>query len=79
MDRQFVPLGQVRIVSAGKDLTIVAWGNTVSLCGRVVAALSSVNKRAELIDLRSISPWDAATVSCSVERPAGCWWSMRTT
>ena len=66
--RQRVPLGRSRLVSRGDDLTIVTWGSTVPLCERVVAFLGGVGIGVDLIDLRSISPWDRETVCGSARR-----------
>ena len=69
-DRQFVPIGTSRKVRSGRDLTLVGWGNTVSLCGRVANTLESVGVEAEVLDLRCISPWDEHAVLSSAERTA---------
>jgi 2-oxoisovalerate dehydrogenase E1 component len=60
--RQWVPLGKSRKVSRGDDLTIVTWGSTVRLCERAVKFLNEVDLGVDLIDLRSISPWDQQAV-----------------
>jgi 2-oxoisovalerate dehydrogenase E1 component len=68
--RQRVPLGRSRLVSRGDDLTIVTWGSTVRLCERVVEHLAGVDIGVDLIDLRSISPWDQRAV-CESSRRTG--------
>lgn len=70
VDRQFVPIGTARKVRAGRDITLVGWGNTVLLCSRVAAALETVGVEAEVLDLRCISPWDQAAVLASSEKTA---------
>lgn len=70
VDRQFVPIGTARKVRAGRDLTLIGWGNTVLLCGRVAAALELAGVEAEVLDLRCISPWDQAAVLASTEKTA---------
>jgi len=60
--------GSSRTVRRGDDLTIVTWGSTVPLCEQVCSSLESAGFRAELIDLRSISPWDSETVIRSARR-----------
>jgi len=67
---QFVPIGVARKVRAGRDISFVAWGNTVRLCTRAAEALESAGVEAEVIDLRSISPWDERMVLASAERTA---------
>jgi 2-oxoisovalerate dehydrogenase E1 component len=60
-----VPLGEARIVREGSDLTLVAWGNTVEKC---TEALATIDNRisVELIDLRSIVPWDKRAIEESL-------------
>lgn len=66
--RQLVPIGKARHLTRGNDLTIVAWGATVQLCEKVAAEIAAVGLGVDLIDLRSISPWDRETVIASAER-----------
>ena len=67
---QFVPIGVAKKVQSGRDITLVGWGNTVSLCENAANALSDVGVEAEVIDLRSISPWDEKLVVSSAETTA---------
>src|SRR5437762_2838382 len=62
-----IPLGKARVVREGSDLTLVAWGNTVEKC---TEALARIDHRinVELIDLRSIVPWDKRTIEESVRK-----------
>ena len=66
--RHLVPPGRSRLVSRGDDLTIVTWGSTVRICERAVNFLGGVGIGVDLIDLRSISPWDRAAVRESAGR-----------
>ena len=68
VDRQIVPLGKARFVSRGDDLTVVTWGSTVVLCEKAASALERAGVRVDLIDLRSIAPWDHKAVCDSVRR-----------
>ncbi|KAF9139671.1 hypothetical protein BG015_001937 [Linnemannia schmuckeri] len=65
-----LPLGKAEILTQGKDLTIVGWGaqlyileNAIQLAKTKMPGLS-----VELIDLRSILPWDVETVCNSVNK-----------
>ncbi|MEO5753121.1 MAG: thiamine pyrophosphate-dependent enzyme, partial [Chthoniobacterales bacterium] len=62
-----VPLGKARIHQPGADVTIVAWGNTME---KSIEALAKLDGKAsvELIDLRSIAPWDRETIEESVRK-----------
>ena len=66
--RQFVPIGKARTVRSGDHFTFVGWGNTVPLLEKAAEALDVNNVSAEVIDLRSIVPWDVQTVLSSAER-----------
>ncbi len=64
-----VPFGVARIVRAGAELTIVTWGAMVERCEQASAA-SSVD--VEVLDLRTLSPWDKSTVLASVNKTRRC-------
>lgn len=66
----FAPIGVARKIRSGRDVTLVAWGNTVRICREVADSLEQVGKEAEIIDLRSISPWDEKMVIASAEKTA---------
>jgi 2-oxoisovalerate dehydrogenase E1 component len=50
---------------SGSDVTVVAWGNTIE---KSLEAIEKIDNEisVELIDLRSIMPWDRATIEESV-------------
>ncbi|HUX14600.1 MAG TPA: beta-ketoacyl-ACP synthase 3, partial [Spirochaetia bacterium] len=66
--RQLVPLGRARFVSRGDALTLVGWGNTVAHCRQAASALAVAGASCDVIDLRSLMPWDEDAVLESVER-----------
>lgn len=53
-----VPLGIPEIVKTGEDLTIVSYGSTFNICNSVVSQLEDVDISAELIDVRTLLPFD---------------------
>jgi len=55
-------------VRAGADVTIVAYGAAVHLATAAADALADRGIQAEVIDLRTIQPWDEATVLASLAR-----------
>jgi pyruvate dehydrogenase E1 component beta subunit len=58
-----LPLGKARVVREGKDVTLVTWSRTVH------AALEAKTSRSvEIIDLRTLWPWDRETVFASVRK-----------
>jgi len=62
-----VPLGQARQRSRGSDVTLVAWGNAIEKSLEALAQLGG-EASVELLDLRSIVPWDKAAIEASVRR-----------
>lgn len=60
--------GTARRVVSGNDLTLVTWGATVSLAERACRALAEAGIEVDLLDLRSLSPWDREAVLESVRR-----------
>jgi pyruvate dehydrogenase E1 component beta subunit len=63
-----VPFGEARTARAGRDLTIVSWSAQVHACTRAAEALAHRGIEAEVIDLRTLWPWDKAMVLASVEK-----------
>jgi 2-oxoisovalerate dehydrogenase E1 component len=66
--RQLVPIGRARVERRGEDITLVAYGNAMERCRRAADALATAGIRAEVIDLRSLSPWDEDTVLASARK-----------
>jgi len=63
-----IPIGQARVARPGKDLTLVAYGAAVHIALAAADTLQTSGIDAEVIDLRSIQPWDEQTVFASVAR-----------
>ena len=66
-----VPIGQAAVRRAGSDVSIVATSYMVTQAVNAAKLLERRGVDAEVIDLRSISPWDQDSVLCSV-RKTGC-------
>lgn len=60
--------GVARFITSGEDLTLVSWGATVPLCLKAVQQLEAAGVHCDLIDLRSLAPWDSEAVCESVRR-----------
>ncbi len=64
----FIKLGEARTVRPGRDLTVVSYGRTLPVCTRAAEELVSEGVEVEVIDLRSLWPYDWAAVKASVQR-----------
>jgi acetoin:2,6-dichlorophenolindophenol oxidoreductase subunit beta len=63
-----LPLGQARTVRAGGDVTLVGLSITVGICLAAADQLAADGVAAEVLDLRTLVPLDAAAVLASVRR-----------
>jgi acetoin:2,6-dichlorophenolindophenol oxidoreductase subunit beta len=63
-----VQIGKANLLSEGSDLTIVAYARMIQEALPAIAQLAEAGISAELIDLRTIAPWDRETVLASVAR-----------
>ena len=68
-DDYVIPFGSARTVREGGRLTVVSWGAMVPRCEK---AADSLGGDIEVIDLRTLSPWDRETVVASVRRTHRC-------
>ncbi|MEI6891999.1 MAG: beta-ketoacyl-ACP synthase 3 [Pontiella sp.] len=68
IDQQYVPIGKARIVRVGQDITLVSWGSCMPMVERTAEALKDIGLNAEVIDLRTIFPWDEETVLASARK-----------
>ncbi|PAT01291.1 alpha-ketoacid dehydrogenase subunit beta [Candidatus Izimaplasma bacterium ZiA1] len=63
-----VPIGKAKVVKEGKDITVVAWGALVRETEKAIKLLEKENISVELIDLRTIQPYDKETITESVKK-----------
>jgi len=63
-----IPFGKAKIVRQGTDVTIVTYGATVQRAFTAANQLAEAGLSAEVIDLRSLSPWDQDAVYESVKK-----------
>lgn len=68
-DDYVLPFGCARIVTPGDGITVVTWGAMVHRC---IEAAARFGTRVELIDLRTVAPWDKACVLESVRKTGRC-------
>ena len=64
-----IPFGKARIAREGSDVTLIAYGRQVNLCLRAADTLEEEDGvSAEVIDVRSIRPFDEETIVQSVQK-----------
>jgi 2-oxoisovalerate dehydrogenase E1 component len=68
-DDYVLPFGRAALLREGTDLTLVTWG---ALVHRAREAAARFGDRVELIDLRTVAPWDRACVLDSVRKTGRC-------
>lgn len=61
-----LPLGKADVVEQGSDITLLAWGAQVEIIQKAAAMAAEIGISCEVLDLRSILPWDAELVCESV-------------
>ncbi len=64
-----VPIGKAHKLQEGDDLTVVTWG---AMCEQVETAVNNMDVSADILDLRSIMPWDKEAVLQSVQKTNRC-------
>ena len=67
-DHYEIPLGKARVRRSGTDLTLVTYGGMVPVSLRAAAAAAEEGTDVEVIDLRTIYPWDVDAVTASVDK-----------
>lgn len=68
-DKYMLPFGKAKVTKEGDDITLVAWGAMVERCEKAAEATS---RSVEVIDLRTLMPWDKETVLASVAKTHRC-------
>ena len=64
-----LPLSKAEILKEGKDVTVVAYGHPLYTCSSAIAAAErDFDISVELLDLRTLYPWDRETVLQSVHK-----------
>ncbi len=63
-----IPFGKAKIVRPGSDMTVVTYGATVQRAITAANQAAEDGLNVEVIDLRTLSPWDKETVYESVKR-----------
>ncbi|QPC60735.1 hypothetical protein HYE67_002966 [Fusarium culmorum] len=69
-ERYTLPIGKAEVIRPGADLTIISYGRPLYTCEAAIGVLEKENPGVsiELIDLRTIYPWDRPTILESVRK-----------
>ncbi|MGH9476515.1 MAG: transketolase C-terminal domain-containing protein [Terriglobales bacterium] len=68
-DDYILPLGLAACLQSGSDVTVVTWGGMVERC---LAAAAGRPGAVEILDLRTLMPWDKPAVLASVRKTSRC-------
>tara|TARA_B110000971_G_scaffold221773_1_gene270480 strand:+ start:2413 stop:4539 length:2127 start_codon:yes stop_codon:yes gene_type:complete len=68
-DDYVIPFGQAKQLLQGDNLTLISWGAMVEYCE---GAALNFPEQIELLDLRTLSPWDKTAVLASVKKTSRC-------
>ncbi|MFA5944404.1 MAG: transketolase C-terminal domain-containing protein, partial [Candidatus Thermoplasmatota archaeon] len=63
-----VPIGKAKVVREGTEVTLVSYGAMLPLCEAAAVGAEKAGISCEVIDLRTINPWDRKTVLDSVKK-----------
>ncbi|HYO52622.1 alpha-ketoacid dehydrogenase subunit beta [Archangium sp.] len=63
-----VPIGKGKVVRAGSQVTVVSYGRTLPLCKKAADELAAEGVDAEVIDMRTLWPYDWELIKGSVEK-----------
>jgi pyruvate/2-oxoglutarate/acetoin dehydrogenase E1 component len=65
-ERYTVPLGKARLHQEGEDVSVITWGAMVYTAEEAASKLDDVS--VEILDLRTVAPWDKQAVLESVRK-----------
>ncbi len=64
-----LPLSEAEVLKEGKDVTVVSYGHPLYTCSSAIAAAEKdLGISVELLDLRTLYPWDRETILRSVQK-----------
>jgi 2-oxoisovalerate dehydrogenase E1 component beta subunit len=67
-ERYTVPIGKARLHREGDDVSVITWGAMVHTAAEAAETLEAEGISVEIVDLRSVLPWDEEAVLASVRK-----------
>ncbi|KAG5068868.1 hypothetical protein JHK85_001245 [Glycine max] len=67
-DDYMLPLSEAEVIRQGSDITLVGWGAQLSIMEQACLDAEKEGISCELIDLKTLIPWDKETVEASVNK-----------
>ena len=68
LEELFIPIGKARIARVGKHVSVLTYGRSVPMCVAAADELASEGIEAEIVDLRSLHPYDWEAIKESVRK-----------
>ena len=68
LEEMYIPIGQAKIARAGRHVTVLTYGRNVPMCLAAAEELAGQGVDAEIVDLRSLHPYDWKTITESVRK-----------
>jgi 2-oxoisovalerate dehydrogenase E1 component beta subunit len=68
LEELYIPIGEAKLVRTGDDVTVVTYGRMVRECARAADELAKDGVSIELIDLRSLHPYDWDAIKSSIQK-----------
>jgi len=67
-DDYMIPLGKAEVLKEGKHITVVGYGSQLRVLEQAIQLVEAEGISCELIDLRTLLPWDVDTIEKSVKK-----------
>jgi 2-oxoisovalerate dehydrogenase E1 component beta subunit len=67
-ERYTVPIGKARVHREGDDVSVITWGAMVYTAAEAAKQLEADDVSVEIVDLRSVAPWDKQAVLESIRK-----------
>jgi 2-oxoisovalerate dehydrogenase E1 component beta subunit len=68
LEELYIPIGEARIAREGTHVTVLTYGRSVPMCLAAADELAEQGIEAEIVDLRSLHPYDWAAITASVRK-----------